>query len=232
MALAASAMLAAASLVGCGSDEREPAKGATTVTAGGVVVEAIVRQPGASPEADPLPTVLFLHGAAYTSRIWDDRGILDAVANAGHRAVAIDLPGYGETPKRPAGAGVDASSDGTWLRSLIEELGGPEQVVLVSPSMSGRFSLGYLAEFPDDALAGFVPIAPVTIDAVRSADAPPVPTMIVWGEDDDKPLAEADALAKQFPGSSIEVISDGSHAAYDDEPEAFIALLVKFLGQL
>ena len=33
--------------------------------------------------------------------------------------------------------------------------------------MSGRFSLGYLEQYPDEALAGFVPVAPVGIDDFR-----------------------------------------------------------------
>ena len=48
--------------------------------------------------------MLFLHGQAYSSQIWDDRGILDDVVDAGYRAVAVDLPGRGGTPEEAADA--------------------------------------------------------------------------------------------------------------------------------
>jgi abhydrolase domain-containing protein 14 len=236
--LGALALAVAAIGTGCGSDDA-PVAGETTIQTGGVAVHAIVREPidpdpAATDDAEPL-TVLLLHGAAYTSRIWDDRGILDAVAAEGHRAVAVDLPGSGDTPARSTAEGT-AVSDGTWLKGLIDELGGPERVVLVSPSMSGSWSLPYLAIHADDALAGFVPIAPVGADdLLRPADAAPVPALVVHGADDEAYTAgRAQGLLDQLRGEPgrVEVIADGSHAAYDDEPEAFLAALRAFLDEL
>lgn len=234
-ALVAIAALAASTMVGCSKDEA-PRVGATTIAAGGVQVHAIER-PGTG-STDTGLTVLFLHGQAYDSRIWDDRGILDAVAATGNDAVAVDLPGHGDTPDRDAGDGADAVSDGTWLRSLIEELGGPEEVVLVSPSMSGRYSLGYLAEHPTDALAGFVPVAPVGIvEFKRGDDAVPIPSLAIWGSEDESysTLQSAQLLGQLGDGADkgrTEVIEGASHACYDDDPEAFIDLLVPFLAEV
>lgn len=206
--------------LGCSKD-RAPAAGATTLDGD---VSAIVRGPSA--EDAPL-TVLFLHGASYSSRIWDDRGILDDVAAEGYRAVAVDLPGYGDTPD-------DGPGDEEWLKGVIDGLGGPEKVVVVSPSMSGDYSLSYLGYLPDEQLSGFVAVAPVGIEQfLRPPDAPSVPTLLVWGSDDDLiPISQAKALQEQLPGSELEVIEGGSHAPYDDHPDEFTALLIGFLEQL
>ena len=218
-------VVALASMSACSKD-RAPAEGATTIRSGGVDVAAIERGPSA---AKARLTVLFLHGASYNSRIWDDRGILDAVAAKGYRAVAIDLPGSGGTKGLP-----DDADTGDWLRGLIDDLGGPEQVVLVSPSRSGEYSLIYLATHPDDPLAGFVAVAPVGIGGFgRPKSAADVPAVMVWGEDDNViPRGQAHDLAEEFPGSTVEVIPDGSHAPYDDQPKAFTAVLLQFLDGL
>ena len=220
----AAAVVALGALAACSSD-RAPADGATTIDVGATPVAAIVREP-ADPTSDA-PTVLFLHGQAYSSRIWDDRGILDAVVDAGHRVVAVDLPGYGETPERTG-----PETDAAWLGALVDELGGPEQVVIVSPSMSGRFSLAYLAERPADRLAGFVPVAPVGADELDRVDgAPDIPVLVVYGEDDEAyaPERAAHLLGELGGPGRIEVVTDGSHAAYDDEPGRFTDALLSFL---
>lgn len=233
--LLAFALLATVAACG-GSDERPPAKNATTVDLDGFKVAAIVRPPAESVTgSDDLVTVLFLHGQSYSSRIWDDRKILDPVAAAGWRAVSVDLPGYGETPDRKDGEKV---SDGAWLRELIDKLGGPGRVVVVSPSMSGKYSLSYLEEFPQEELLGFVPVAPVGIDDLdRPPDSAPISTMAIWGsEDPSYSQARDDLLLAQMwapPGSAqSQVIEGAGHACYDDEPIEFTSILLSFLRSL
>jgi abhydrolase domain-containing protein 14 len=233
-ALLAIGLLTTASACGGGSDERPPPKNATTIRVDGTVVNAIMRPPANSVTgSDDLVSVLFLHGQSYDSRIWDDRKILDPVAAAGWRAVSVDLPGYGDTPERKDGA-----SDGAWLRKLIDELGGPGRVVVVSPSMSGTYSLRYLEEFPEDQLLGFVPVAPVGIDDFeRPNDAAPISTMAIWGSEDPSYTEARDAhLLEQMraPEGSAQsqVIEGAGHACYDDEPIEFTSILLSFLRSL
>ena len=239
LAVALASILAAAVLVAGCSKDRPPAEGATTISVQGHDVAAIERKPAKASSDEP--TVLFLHGQAYSSRIWDDRGILDAVTAAGDRAVAVDLPGHGDTPDRPELTGDDADAAvarGVWLRDLIDELGGPERVVVVSPSMSGSYSLQYLSQFATERLAGFVPVAPVGIDGFRRPDEGAiVPAVAIWGSKDPSYSPErAQHLVDQLKGGSsrdrTEVIEGASHAAYDDHPEEFTALLTAFLASL
>lgn len=222
-ATALGALALAVALTGCGEDPA-PAAGTTTIEAGGIAFNAVVREP--SGDGSSL-TVLFLHGGSYTSRIWADRGLLDRVSDAGHRAVAVDLPGSGDTePTEEPAAEV--------LAELVEEVAAQGSVVLVSPSASGRYSLPLLATRPDVDLAGFVAVAPVGVaEFAPDAEIGDVPALLVWGEDDDViPVDEAEALQQHFTDSELVVIPDGSHAPYDDEPEAFTDTLLTFLRDL
>ncbi|MCU1369323.1 MAG: uncharacterized protein JWO77_517 [Ilumatobacteraceae bacterium] len=238
-ALALAAALAVC-VAGCGSsDGRPPAKNTTTIETGGVEVNAIVRPPTVPGPGEPsgkVVTVLFLHGQSYDSHVWDDTGILDAVTQAGWRGVAVDLPGHGETDDRDGGD--DATSDGAWLRGLIDDIGGPGTVVVVSPSMSGAYSLSYLEEFPDEQLLGFVPVAPVGIDGFeRSSDAAGITTAAIWGsEDPSYTEARAKRLTTEMRASAglaqTEVIEGAGHACYEDDPDEFTSILLRFLGTL
>jgi abhydrolase domain-containing protein 14 len=219
-----SVLVAAAVLAACGGSEaRSPG---TTVDISGSTTFMITRDAPAG--SAPAPTVLFLHGASFTGEVWVRTGILDHVAAGGHRAVAVDLPGYGESDdtdlERPE-----------FLRELIAEVDQGAGVVVVSPSMSGTFSLPLIVSDGAAAMAGFVPVAPVGVPdfvaATSTVDG--LPTLIVWGEDDDVvDRARADDLAAVLTESSVAIVPGAGHAAYDDDPTAFEAVLDPFLDAL
>ena len=105
--------------------------------------------------------------------------------------------------------------------------------MLVSPSMSGRFSLPLLVEEPG-LVSGFVAVAPVGIPqyAPHLGD-PPVPTLLVWGERDMVvPLEQAALLEARWPGSRRLVLPGARHPAYLDEPDAFHRELIAFVESL
>ncbi|OXB58163.1 hypothetical protein ASZ78_006935 [Callipepla squamata] len=141
---------------------RAPARGPAngTVRAGVVPGDpAVAYREAAVPRflAPGRPDVLLLHGQAFTSHTWQALGTLALLAAEGHRAVAIDLPGYGDSP--PAGSLSTQQGRAAFVRHVVQQLG-LQRPVLVSPSMSGRFSLPFLVAHGEQ-LAGFVPIAPV-----------------------------------------------------------------------
>lgn len=165
--------------------------------------------------------VLLLHGAAFDSGTWEKLGTLGVLAEAGFRAVAIDLPGYGASKSAHA----DPSS---FLAKLILALD-LARPVIVSPSMSGRFSLPYLEARPDR-VAGFVPVAPVGAAGFASrVSACGVPALVVWGERDRVfPASQAPKLAKAFTTAEVLILPGASHPAYLDQPELFHRELLAF----
>lgn len=137
------------------------------------------------------PPLLFLHGQAFTSAVWARTYSLQLAAQRGHRAVAIDLPGFGHSV-----AGSERIDPYVFLATVIHELhlGRP---VIVSPrffefsqcfvfdlvnsnehvccilaySLSGKYALPYLLREPHLAsqrLRGFVAIAPVNTENFAS----------------------------------------------------------------
>ncbi len=198
----------------------------------GTDVFMVERGPSAPAAEDETgrPTVLFLHGASFTTQVWIDTGILDAVAEAGYEAVAVDLPGFGQTPA------IDGDRS-TFLAALIDQVddrAGSSGVVVVSPSMSGSFTLPLIAAGPPESFRGFVPVAPVAIEGFAPApQSQDLPTLIVWGSEDNViDLSLSETLAEALPNSSISIIEDAGHAAYRNQPEEFVSRLTTFLARL
>jgi abhydrolase domain-containing protein 14 len=169
--------------------------------------------------------VLLLHGAAFDSGTWETLGTLSVLGGAGFRAVAVDLPGFGHSK----GARADPEH---FLEKLVPVLG-LDRPVIVSPSMSGRFSFPYVLAHPD-AVAGFVPVAPAgAVEYAGRLRGSPVPTLVVWGERDSVfPSSQARPLADAFVDARVLVLQGAKHPAYLDQPDIFHRELLEFVRAL
>lgn len=183
--------------------------------------------------------VVFLHGAAFTSRTWQVVGVLDLLAEHGFRVVAPDLPGHGESK----GARFAAGGEKSFVRAFLEvvcannfppkdgasdapSLGGKlstaeVEVVVVSASMGGRFAMAFLAEsqsengrFPKFIPRGYVTVAGV-LPVEESTKQPDVPLVLVYGTKDAKRMnADLERYQMLFPVFKLVTFQDAPHPAY------------------
>jgi len=143
----------------------------------------------------------------------------------GYRAFAIDIP--------PSGIKDDKEAI-QWLTDVIDTLH-LKNFVIISPSMSGRFSLPYIFQSNGQTklVRGFVPIAPVGTSKFHADDYKQlkVPTLIVHGENDIK-FESAFKQLKQIPKSEILLIKKASHASFVEKPIEFHNALRQFLYKI
>lgn len=110
------------------------------------------------------PALVLFHGYADSADTW--RPLLDLLARAERRAIAVDLPGFGAASRLGPGAVLpqwDAFA-GALVEQVAAEHGVP--VVAAGNSLGGCISLR-LAERADLPLAGVIPIAPAGLDHPR-----------------------------------------------------------------
>jgi len=177
------------------------------------------------PSSSPHPPVLLLHGAAFSSATWQETHTLDALSSAQIRGVAIDLPGFGESRS------VQKPSDTV---GYLNEFYTGEKFVLVSPSMSGTYSVPFLKEKGVERLAGYVPVAPVGANKISKEDYSriSIPTLVIYGEE-DKSLGQTSVdFMSHIQGSKVLMIPNGKHPCYLDDPDLFNGQLIDFVKSL
>jgi pimeloyl-ACP methyl ester carboxylesterase len=168
---------------------------------------------------------VLLHGARFSSATWRDIGTLETLAAAGYRAYAVDLPGFGLSE-------ASETAPAEWLRRLFSAIP-VARPVIVSPSMSGRFSLPLVTQEPDS-VRGFVAVAPVGIARYRNQlQRITCPVLAVWGERDTTvPVQHAQLLVDSVKHGRVVIVPNGSHAPYMSAPELFHRELLQFLTEL
>uniref|UniRef100_T1ILB6 AB hydrolase-1 domain-containing protein n=1 Tax=Strigamia maritima TaxID=126957 RepID=T1ILB6_STRMM len=181
--------------------------------------------------------VLFLHGMRFKSETWLNLKTLHYVAGWGFNVTAIDFPGkmffnrllpdfgYGESSKEQ----VPEPDRANFLHQLIISLN-LAPCVIVSPSLSGSFTIPLLKSHPEDFLA-YIPIAPIWTNSLSSAEYQTltIPTLVLCGEKDENIGRESISNLKHIPTSQVFIIPKAGHAAYLDDPETFHNVLYNFL---
>ena len=175
------------------------------------------------PEPTSGPVVLLLHGASFSANTWVETGTHQLLCEAGVRSISVDLPGFGLSPRFD-------HDRGTLMNELVDYIAA--DVILVSPSMSGSYALPWLMTNPTTA-AGFVAVAPVGIAAWATPDGFEVPTLGLWGSEDNVvPIQEGKRLVSLIPGARLVEIEGGGHAVYKTNPTEFHAAFLEFVEAL
>jgi len=177
------------------------------------------------------PTALFLHGAKFTSDDWATIGALDAVAASGYHAVALDLPGFGQTggPKM-----FEEAVRANFMEAVLEELN-LDRVVLVAASMGGTFAIQVVMNDPGR-VAGYMPLgaagAEEYIKELAARSDLTMPVLTLWGSDDFPESVRAKIYEWVFPQQRKVVFEGAGHSCWRENPALFKELLVEFLSNL
>ncbi|EDO47603.1 predicted protein [Nematostella vectensis] len=176
------------------------------------------------------PPVLLLHAPQFTSAVWVNIGTFQVLSETGYRAVAIDLPGYGNS--------VNASIPYlrldilTYMVRILSSLGLKEPI-LVSPLRSGEYAMPLIMKYPH-LIGGFVALAPTDTSKFSrdKYEELTVPTLVLLGERDHTMLgfASLDNL-EHVPNKRIFLIANATQNCYVQNPVSFHRLMLMFLRE-
>ncbi|MBE2317260.1 alpha/beta fold hydrolase [Solirubrobacter sp. CPCC 204708] len=156
------------------------------------------------------PGIVLLHGWNHSADTW--RPLLSALAARGRRAIAVDLPGFGEaTPLEP---GAVLPQLDAFAAELVTAWAGSEPVVIAGASLGGCLALR-LAEHPGELkLAGVVPVSPDGLEVPSWFD--PI--------EEDPIVRRLLSLPVPVPGEIVRRAHKGAHRplAFSDAQRAVV----------
>ncbi|XP_061583318.1 protein ABHD14B [Cololabis saira] len=181
---------------------------------------------------DAKMSVLLLHGIRFSSENWLNIGTLETLAEAGCRAVAIDLPELGRSKSAKAPAAVGEPAPAGFLKEICEQLSLIPTVV-ISPSLSGMYSLPFLMEH-QAVIRAYIPIAPICTDkfTTEQFQSVKVPTLIVYGDQDAQLGEQSLRNLSNLANHRVVVMKGAGHPCYLDDPDTWHKALTDFLKTL
>ncbi len=169
-------------------------------------------------------TLLFLHGMKFNAATWRDLGTLDKLGEEGYGVLALDLPGFGESPA------CDLAPVKVLKQVVINQK--LEKPVIVGPSMGGKVALDFALAHPE-LVGGLVLIGAVGVEEIKEQlSTIKVPTLILWGSEDAiSPLTNGHLLAGLIPDASLVLMQGAPHPCYLDQPDIWHWELTSFLAE-
>ncbi|MFW6236108.1 MAG: alpha/beta fold hydrolase [Desulfovibrionales bacterium] len=168
--------------------------------------------------------VLLLHGASFQAETWRELGTLETLDQAGYRATAIDMPGFGKSEQ----CGVSADE-------VLVECIGQERLnrpILVGPSMGGRPAVE-VALANIELVGGLVLIGTGKLDISRLHELGEMPVLILWGSRDNVANVETGGqIHDHLSNSRFVIFEDAGHACYLDQPDRWHNELLSFLREI
>ena len=114
------------------------------------------------------PPVVLIHGWPLSSDSWDP--VTQALAEAGHKAIAYDRRGFGRSQQPSAGYDYDTFADD--LGAVIEAHAGGEDVALIGFSMGGGEIARYLSRFGGKGVSRVALVSSVVPYMLHTGDNP------------------------------------------------------------
>ena len=120
--------------------------------------------------------IIMLHGMKFQAETWRELNTLDRLAAAGHRVLALDMPGFGKSA-------ASSEQPASVLKEVIarEKLTNP---VLIGPTMGGRICLEFAIDNPE-LVGGLVLVGAVGVRENKDRLAGiKISCLIIWGGND------------------------------------------------
>jgi len=193
----------------------------------GQIVKIFYREVVGSGKAPP---VVMLHGASSSSEVWVKVRTMHLIGAMEHRAIAVDLPGWANSKDSQLKAG---ASD-VFLSAFLESIN-VDTPMIISASMSGRYSLPYMMK-PDPVdcgtrLSAYVALAPVDTQKFEHAQYHrcEVPALLSFGTKDKTLGLTSVGNLRNMPMSEILPMDGAGHANYEERPDDWNRQLYNFI---
>lgn len=170
------------------------------------------------------PVVICIHGWSQRNGWHTWEPILSPLGAAGYRAIAVDMPGWGKSPKWEKIAGKSA------VVAMLDSLGVETAHALVGKSWGGGVSLDCAITHPTR-VHKLIVTAPAFRGSRDDLARLTKPVLMAWAKDDRViPYGMGEQLAAVMPQCQFELYDKGEHEAAQYNMADFAPKAITFLA--
>lgn len=173
--------------------------------------------------------LILLHGFAFTSKEWENIGIIQKMSRLGFNIYAVDYPGFGSSESNDNFSiqRGNALNGASFILAFMDFMGIGRASVIGASMGGGIAILG--ATDSEMRIDRMIVIGPgwYPKDSLKLIH---IPTLFIYG-DRDELLRDEDLIPSLSENNnfSINIMENSGHAAYLDNPEIFLRVCEEFL---
>ena len=172
------------------------------------------------------PVVIGIHGWSQQNGWHTWEPLIEPLGAAGYRTIAVDMSGWGKSPKWGKTAGKSA------VVAILDSLGVGTVHALMGKSWGGGVSLDFALTYPDRVSKLIVTAPAFRGDPSSLAQRLTTPVLMAWAKNDPAiPFAMGEMLAAAIPNCQFEIYEEGEHEAAQHNAKDFAPKAITFLSR-
>ena len=178
------------------------------------------------------PVIIGIHGWSQQNGWHTWEPLIAPLGAAGYRTIAVDMPGWGKSPKYANDSGKPVVAGKSAVVAILDSLGVETAHALMGKSWGGGVSLDFALTYPERVKKLILTAPAFRGDPSSLKQRLTTPVLLAWAKNDPAiPFEMGEMLAAAIPHCQFEIYEEGEHEAAQHNANDFAPKTINFLGK-
>lgn len=177
------------------------------------------------------PVIVGVHGWSQRNGWHSWAPLIEPLGAAGYRTIAVDMPGWGKSPKWENASGKSVVAGKSAVVAMLDSLGVETAYALMGKSWGGGVSLDFALTHPTRVKKLILTAPAFRGDLADLTQRLTMPVLLAWAKNDPAiPFEMGEVLAAAISECQFESYEEGEHEAAQHNANDFAPKAIEFLN--